>query len=226
MKQMVKTSAAVTFSLSAAVIFFVLLFAVSLDERSGEEEAEPEEQRTIYIAAEEVPEEYLEAYQEAAEAYSIPWELLAAIHRVETIFSTMDPLVSPVGAEGHFQFMPCTWTGWGHPSCEGLGEGDIPEEEKTDPEVIEAYGGYGQDAEGNGEADPFDLHDAMHSAAYYLARNGADEGNYEQAVYQYNRAEWYVDDVLSYKEAYEEGYRLFNLEEREAEYAGSSDGIS
>ena len=51
-------------------------------------------------------------------------------HRVETKFSTMDPLLSPVGAEGHMQFMPCTFVGWAHPSCSGLGKGNIPEKIK------------------------------------------------------------------------------------------------
>ncbi len=64
--------------------------------------------RTI-ISENQIPEAYLPVYKEASEEYDIPWELLASVHRVETIFSTMDPLISPVGALGHFQFMPRTW---------------------------------------------------------------------------------------------------------------------
>lgn len=64
--------------------------------------------RTI-ISENQIPEAYLPVYKEASEEYDIPWQLLASVHRVETIFSTMDPLISPVGALGHFQFMPRTW---------------------------------------------------------------------------------------------------------------------
>lgn len=70
-----------------------------------------------------IPEEYIPIYQEAGEAYGVPWTLLAAHHRIETRFSTMDPLLSPVGAEGHMQFMPCTFVGWSYPGCKGLGKG-------------------------------------------------------------------------------------------------------
>ena len=61
-----------------------------------------------------IPEQYIPVYQEAAETYGIPWTLFAAHHRIETRFSTMDPLLSPVGAEGHMQFMPCTFVGWSY----------------------------------------------------------------------------------------------------------------
>ncbi|WP_026691273.1 lytic transglycosylase domain-containing protein [Alteribacter aurantiacus] len=152
----------------------------------------------------EVPDDYLPIYKAAEDEYGVPWNLLAAVHRVETIFSTMDPLVSPVGAEGHMQFMPCTWTGWSHPTCGGLGEGDIPNEEKTDPEIIQQYGGYGVDATGNGVADPYNIEDAVFSAAKYLAANGAADGEYERAVFAYNRADWYVEDVIGFADRYVE----------------------
>ncbi|MFC3211639.1 lytic transglycosylase domain-containing protein [Planomicrobium okeanokoites] len=154
----------------------------------------------------EVPEEYIPLYKETAEEYGIPWTLLAAHHRVETRFSTMDPLLSPVGAEGHMQFMPCTFVGWGHPTCSGLGEGDIPEDEKTDPVIIEAFGGYGIDGNDDGVADPYDLTDALYSAANYLAKNGAADGDLEKAIFQYNHSDEYVEDVLHYYNLYNEEF--------------------
>lgn len=144
----------------------------------------------------EIPDKYITVYKEAAETYGIPWTLLAAHHRIETRFSTMDPLLSPAGAEGHMQFMPCTFVGWQHPSCSGLGKGDISEAEKTNPTVIKEYGGYGVDANGDGIADPYDIEDAMHSAAKYLANSGAADGEYEKAIFDYNRSDKYVQDVL------------------------------
>lgn len=154
-------------------------------------------------SATKIPEEYIQVYKDAAEAYGIPWTLLAAHHRIETRFSTMDPLLSPVGAEGHMQFMPCTFVGWGYPGCSGLGKGEIPEEDKTNPEIIKQYGGYGVDANGDGIADPYDIEDAMYSAAKYLARSGAADGEYEKAIFDYNRSEKYVQDVLYFFNEFE-----------------------
>ncbi|MEK4699979.1 hypothetical protein MKX47_10305 [Solibacillus sp. FSL R7-0668] len=53
-----------------------------------------------------IPIEYIPIYVAAEEKYGVPWTLLAAHHRVETRFSTMKTLVSPVGAEGHLQVRP------------------------------------------------------------------------------------------------------------------------
>ena len=153
---------------------------------------------TLFDRHDEIPEEYIPIYKEAAETYGIPWTLLAAHHRIETRFSTMDPLLSPVGAEGHMQFMPCTFVGWTYPGCGGLGKGEIPEHDKTNPEIIEMYGGYGVDANGDGIADPYDIEDAMYSAAKYLATSGASEGDYEKAIFNYNRSNQYVQDVLGF----------------------------
>lgn len=153
----------------------------------------------------EIPAEFLPVYQAAAAEYNILWNLIAAIHRVETVFSTIDPMISYVGAEGHFQFMPCTWTGWGHPSCGGLGAGNINTVEKVNPAVIARYGGYGLDGNGDGKADPWDLTDAVFTAASYLAASGADEGNYRKAVFNYNHSEKYVSDVLDFMQQYADG---------------------
>lgn len=151
-----------------------------------------------------IPEQYIPIYMAAEEEYGVPWTLLAAHHRIETRFSTMDPLLSPAGAEGHMQFMPCTFVGWNYPGCDGLGKGDIPEEDKTDPEVIQKYGGYGVDANGDGIADPYDIEDAIFSTANYLSIIGAADGEIEKAVFDYNKSEKYVEDVLWYYEKFEE----------------------
>ncbi|PFA67016.1 hypothetical protein CN378_11565 [Bacillus sp. AFS015802] len=156
------------------------------------------------LGKEEIPAEYIPIYKAAEDRYGVPWYLLAAHHRVETKFSSMRTLVSPAGAEGHMQFMPCTFVGWSHPSCSGLGKGNIPEDQKTDPAVIEKYGGYGVDANGDGIADPFQIDDAIFSAANYLARNGAADGKIEQAVFAYNHSEQYVEDVLYYADRFVE----------------------
>lgn len=151
----------------------------------------------------QIPAEYIPIYVSAGERYNVPWTLLAAHHRVETRFSSMKTLVSPVGAEGHMQFMPCTFVGWSHPTCSDLGGGNIPEKDKTNPEVIKKYGGYGVDANGDGVADPFNLEDAVYSAANYLSQSGASKGQLKKAIFNYNHSEDYVDDILYYYHQYE-----------------------
>ncbi|PSL44405.1 transglycosylase-like protein with SLT domain [Salsuginibacillus halophilus] len=203
-----ENGAARSLAVPAGVMFFLMLitlFTVSLTLIAAQTESPTVEESTPEVpAVEPIPDEFMPVYTEAAEAYDVPWEMLAAIHRVETSFSNADPMVSEAGAVGHMQFMPCTWTGWSHPSCENLGEGDIPEDVQTDPEAIATYGGYGVDASGNGKADPFDIEDAVHSAAYYLAANGMADGAEEEALFVYNQADWYVEDVLHYAEVYSE----------------------
>ncbi|SDI43484.1 NlpC/P60 family protein [Natribacillus halophilus] len=156
------------------------------------------------VSGDEIPEEYIPVYEEAGAEYSVPPALLAAIHRVETVFSEGDEedMVSYAGAEGHMQFMPCTWVGWNHPSCSGLGAGDIPENELIDLDVIDEHDGFAVDGSGTGDADPYDIDDAVHSAANYLAEQGAADGNLEEAVYAYNGADWYVDDVMDFMDQY------------------------
>ncbi|MEF3355820.1 peptidoglycan DD-metalloendopeptidase family protein [Paenibacillus sp. GYB006] len=155
----------------------------------------------------EIPAEYIPIYQAAAEKFGVPWNLLAAVHRIETRFSTLDPMISSVGAEGHFQFMPCTFIGWGHSSCSGSGAGNFSDEEKTSLDLISKYGGYGVDANGDGRADMWDLEDAVFSAANYLGKSGAASGNIEKALYQYNHSQEYVSEVMKYATLYvTEGY--------------------
>ena len=54
---------------------------------------------------------------------------------------------------------------------------------------------WGMDASGDGIADPWNAEDGVHSAARYLA---AAEGRTDisRAIFAYNHAQWYVDDVL------------------------------
>ncbi|KMK76549.1 lytic transglycosylase domain-containing protein [Alkalihalobacillus pseudalcaliphilus] len=162
-----------------------------------------------FIAQQQIPEDYVELYQEAASEYDIPWELLASVHRVETIFSTMDPMVSPVGALGHFQFMPRTWVGWTHPGG-ALGEMD-EDIDITDLDLIADHGGYGVDGDGDGIADPFNIVDATHSAAKYLADHGARDGDYEKALFAYNQSQDYVDEVMKYFNQYNDEFELITL---------------
>ncbi|MFC5402924.1 peptidoglycan DD-metalloendopeptidase family protein [Cohnella soli] len=158
------------------------------------------------IGQNEIPSQYLDFYYGAETQYGVPWNVLAGVHRVETVFSTLDPMVSSVGAIGHMQFMPKTWIGWSYPGGSDLGDADIPDDVLTDPAQIAKYGGYGVDANGDGRADPFDVQDAIYAAAGYLARNGGSPFDPQKALYAYNHDQAYVDQVMSFANRYAEGF--------------------
>lgn len=109
-------------------------------------------------------EELRQLWLRAGGSYGIPWQVLAAINKIETNFGrNMGP--SSAGAVGWMQFMPDTWLRWG------------------------------TDGSGDGIADPWDPEDGVFSAARYLAAAGA-RTDLARAIFAYNRAQWYVDDVL------------------------------
>lgn len=149
----------------------------------------------------QIPKEYIPIYKAAGEKYNIPWTLIAAIHRVETHFG-QDLNISSAGALGHGQFMSKTWVGWRYPGGTRLGNASIPKDILESPAAIKKYGGFGVDGDGDGKADPWNVTDAMYSTANYLAANGGASGNYQKAVFAYNRATWYVSRVMGFMNAY------------------------
>jgi murein DD-endopeptidase MepM/ murein hydrolase activator NlpD len=123
------------------------------------------------------PEQLRPIWEAAAQAYGVPWQVLAAIDKVESNFGqNMGP--SSAGAIGWMQFMPGTW--------------------------LE----YGTDADGDGVADPWNAQDAIYSAARYLAASGG-RTDIQAAVYAYNHADWYVQEVLQLAAAYGNGESPF-----------------
>jgi hypothetical protein len=75
---------------------------------------------------------------------------------------------------------------------------------------------YGVDANGDGKKDPYDPEDAIFAAARYLKASGAP-GNWHDAIFAYNHAEWYVQRIL-------EDFRTFQGEGMEAVASCSSVG--
>jgi murein DD-endopeptidase MepM/ murein hydrolase activator NlpD len=67
---------------------------------------------------------------------------------------------------------------------------------------------WGIDASGDGIADPWNPQDAIYSAARYLAATGGS-ADIAGAVYAYNHAQWYVDEVLQLAQQYEGGGSTF-----------------
>jgi murein DD-endopeptidase MepM/ murein hydrolase activator NlpD len=60
---------------------------------------------------------------------------------------------------------------------------------------------WGMDADGDGLANPWNPDDAVFAAARYLAAAGAHD-SIERAIFAYNHAQWYVDDVLEQAELF------------------------
>lgn len=108
---------------------------------------------------------YKPIYLAAGERFGVDWYVLAAIHSIETSFSTSSSMISSAGAIGHMQFMPAT------------------------------FKAYGIDGNKDGEISPWNLEDAVYSAANYLSANKY-KSDPRKAIWHYNHAEWYVNKVL------------------------------
>jgi hypothetical protein len=153
------------------------------------------------IPGDNIPPQFMEFYISAEKKYGVDWYVLAAIHYVETGFSTHSTMVSSSGAIGPMQWMPASWVGWKY----NIGGGLVsPSLDITSLAVIKAGGGYGKDGDGDGKADPWNEADAIHATASYLAANGYSS-NPRGAIWAYNHAEWYVDKVLSYASTFRAG---------------------
>jgi hypothetical protein len=125
------------------------------------------------------PASYLQLFQASAARFcpGLSWTVLAAIGQIESgDGSNVGP--STAGALGPMQFLPSTWRTWG---ITAFGE--------TGPPNI---------------MDPFD---AVPSAARLLCANGAaTAGGLRGAIFSYNHATWYVDEVLALAQQYARDY--------------------
>src|SRR6266536_158210 len=63
---------------------------------------------------------------------------------------------------------------------------------------------WGTDANGDGIADPWNAEDAVTAAARYLAASGG-QIDIARAVFSYNHAQWYVDEVLQLSQLFGTG---------------------
>jgi Transglycosylase SLT domain/Peptidase family M23 len=67
--------------------------------------------------------------------------------------------------------------------------------------IPSSWEAYGVDANGDGREDPYNPVDAICAAANYLKAAGAHKDLYG-AIFAYNHADWYVQEVLLYARAY------------------------
>ena len=125
---------------------------------------------------------YLQLFQASAAKYcpQMSWTVLAAIGQIESADGqNMGP--SSAGALGPMQFLPSTWAQWG---IRGFGP-------PGPPDIM----------------NPFD---AVPSAARMLCADGASSGTQaglRSAIFAYNHADWYVNEVLALAGRYAAEYR-------------------
>jgi hypothetical protein len=125
----------------------------------------------------DIPSNYLDAYREAGEEHGIDWAILAGIGSVESDHGRI---------EGGCIEGPAT--------AYGTAKGPMQFIDST-------WASYGVDGNGDGQRNPCDFEDAIPAAASYLVASGAPE-DYYGAVYAYNHADWYMQDVLARADGY------------------------
>jgi hypothetical protein len=130
------------------------------------------------LALREIPPTYLRLYEAAARHYGLDWAILAGIGKVECDHGRdPDPSCTREGAENS--------AGAGGPM----------------QFLASTWTKYGVAAEGDGAPDRWNPADAIYGAANYLRASGAPE-NYRAAIFAYNHASWYVEEVESWSHKY------------------------
>jgi hypothetical protein len=129
------------------------------------------------LAKKEIPPEYLSDYEQAGQKYHLDWAILAGIGKVEC-------------DHGRNPAPSCTREG----AVNSAGAGGPMQF------LASTWATYGV-APGGGTPDRWNPEDAIFGAANYLRASGAP-GDYRKAIYAYNHAEWYVDEVESWAAKY------------------------
>lgn len=133
------------------------------------------------LARAQIPPLYLRLYLAAASRYGLNWAILAGIGKVECDHGR-DP----------------------SPSCTKEGAQNSAGAGGPMQFLASTWASYGVNASGGGPPDRWSPADAIYSAANYLRASGAPE-NYRRAIYAYNHAWWYVNEVQGWAARYEGG---------------------
>ncbi|MFG1700806.1 NlpC/P60 family protein [Nonomuraea sp. NPDC049309] len=171
--------------LAAVVVSPLLLMSMPSFLGNGGTTVDCEDQVQVEEASDsatsDIPPEYLELYKEYGKKIGVQWNVLAAVGKRETDHGRSNlPGVKSgtnhAGAAGPMQFLISTWGG------------------KARISMSSKFNGYASDGDGDGIGDVYNPADAILGAAKMLKRNGAPE-NVRRALFVYNRAWWYVDQV-------------------------------
>ena len=136
------------------------------------------------VAANSIPANYLHWFQLVGLQYNVPWTILAGIGKVEsddgqTTLPGVNSGSNAFGAAGPMQI--------GIRGASG-----------------DAWATYATVEDGNPPASVYDPADAIAAAAKYLVAHGVQQ-NVPQAIFAYNHADWYVQEVLSWASTYASG---------------------
>ncbi|GII53014.1 hydrolase Nlp/P60 [Planotetraspora thailandica] len=139
-------------------------------------------------AQSDIPPDYLQLYKKFGQEIGVQWNVLAAIGKRETDHGRsklpgVQSGTNYAGAAGPMQFLISTWGG------------------KAKIKINSKFNGYASDGDGDGFGDVYDPADAILGAAKMLKRNGAPD-DLRGAIFVYNRATWYVDQVLEIAKGY------------------------
>ncbi len=129
------------------------------------------------LALRDIPGNYLTLYEGAAKRYGLQPHYIAAIGKIETDHGRS----AAPGVRSGVNFAGCC-AGPMQFYIKGSGGG--------------TWGYYGVDGDIDGNKDVYNATDAIYGAGNYLKASGAPE-NWDQAIFAYNHADWYVDDVKS-----------------------------
>ena len=127
----------------------------------------------------DIPRNYLELYKKAGEKFGIPWNILAGIGKEETNHGRST--------------LPGVHSGQNYAGAGGPMQF-----------IAATFKSYAVDGNHDGKKDRYDPADAIFTAGRYLKANGAPERTWN-AIWHYNHASWYVDDVLTYAKHYASG---------------------
>lgn len=182
--------AAIVVAIAFAVAVVGLMMAVAALSRPAEEDQGAVYGVSAYALA-DIPPEYLQAYQRAANEAGLDWAVLAGIGKVETDHGRLNAPGVTSGPNflgccgGPMQFFYVPFSG-------RLAAGETN---------MSTWGAYGVDGNGDGVKDVWDFADAIPSAAAYLKASGAPE-DYRRAVWAYNHSDVYFHDVMGFADRY------------------------
>ncbi|MCT9932662.1 bifunctional lytic transglycosylase/C40 family peptidase [Planotetraspora sp. A-T 1434] len=180
----------VPMTLFGSIILMTPSPSIILGGRSGEDCAEAATAVDLSeTARSDIPSEYLQLYKKFGQKIGVQWNVLAAIGKRETDHGRsklpgVQSGTNYAGAAGPMQFLVSTWGG------------------KAKIKIGSGVNGYASDGDGDGYGDIYNPADAILGAAKMLKRNGAPD-DLRRAIFVYNRATWYVDQVLEIAKRYD-----------------------
>jgi hypothetical protein len=171
MRALVVVLGAGAYALAATLSMGLAAFAATDGLQGAQGATVPLQSAPSAAAQAQIPPGYLRLYQAAAARYGLDWAILAGIGKVECDHGRdPDPACTQEGAVNS--------AGAGGPM----------------QFLASTWARYGVDGDGDGRIDRWDPADAIYGAANYLRAAGAP-GNYRGAIFAYNHAGWYVQEV-------------------------------